>query len=176
MNHPTRIYQHVSSQLFDNLPGEYDIAGSVPQWITDLPPSDHPNALYTYLRERIGGIILAVEYIDALGWYEHTSDWDIRWGVLLKDGTGYGELATTPEDTPSDAYTEVIAVEFASQLIFEAPTINHIPFIRKPDIPSHQRFTHIRLTLNHYDENSEMKDSTVDVHINQISKISVTRL
>ena len=41
------------------------------------------------LLEQINAYILFNEYIEKLGWIEHTSDWDPSVTVILKDGTKY---------------------------------------------------------------------------------------
>ena len=108
-------------------------------------------------REFFISLKLAINAAEAIGWFEHTNDWDIFYGFKLKSGSSLGTYKQNEENA-------LTIIEFEIDILNDAK-------LNLPALPPEQPATHITFE---YDDDEE-GEQTFQIHINQITHFTVER-
>lgn len=108
-------------------------------------------------REFFISLKIALNAAEAIGWFEHTNDWDIEYGFKTEDGEQLGTYDNRGE-------------EYAILHHWDISILNDAK-LHYPVLPPEQTATHVTFYFEHDNGGSDFQR-----HINQITHFTVERV
>lgn len=175
---PPNFLTNLSTKWSDDIRGNHDLrwfddfANAHPDGVWDGTTIDLTNAsgslppFYDHA-DYLCPLILAYDYVQQLGWAEHTSDWDWYVGIQTRDGVWHGDDYLTKPDNEDPDDDDTVFEDTIEMYLPNGDrlTWENRPFglIGDPDTPD---YGDIRFVLPNVNESILLRDIAI-VHINE---------